>query len=73
MKQIKPAPGKKIRNPANNMSYLDPNGEPVRWDVFWQRRLNEGDIVVDDLPSAAPKQPPIVTQKVPTVKNEVND
>ncbi|WP_312929105.1 DUF2635 domain-containing protein [Stutzerimonas nitrititolerans] len=42
---IKPAePGLVVRRPENGKP-LAAQGEPVEWSAYWQRRLNEGDVV----------------------------
>lgn len=44
-KTIKPAqPGLVVRHPENGRK-LAATGEEVEWSAFWQRRLNDGDVV----------------------------
>lgn len=47
---VKPArEGQQIRRPGGR--HLAPAGETVAWNSYWQRRLNDGDIVIPDPPS----------------------
>lgn len=54
---IKPAvPGMVVRRPENGKQ-LAPQGEPVEWSAYWQRRLSDGDVVdvveADAVPNTA--------------------
>lgn len=42
---VKPAPGLKIRKPANREQVLADQGEDVPCSSYWMRRLKEGDVV----------------------------
>ena len=40
---VKPAPGLLVRHP--NTKKLDPDGETVPRNAYWNRRLKDGDVV----------------------------
>ena len=42
---ISPAPDRRVRRPDGAL--LEP-GETVKWSAYWTRRLNAGDVVLDD-------------------------
>lgn len=56
---IKPAPQAegqpplKVRKPVNG--HLAEKGESVNLDSYWQRRLNDGDVVIAEEPVAEPE------------------
>lgn len=58
---IKPAPQAegqpplKVRKPVNG--HLAEQGETVNLDSYWQRRLNDGDVVEAEEPVEAPAKP----------------
>lgn len=54
---IKPvAPGLVVRRPENGKP-LAAQGEAVEWSAYWQRRLNEGDIIdAGEVPKAVQKE-----------------
>ncbi|MDH4449205.1 MAG: DUF2635 domain-containing protein [Rhodoferax sp.] len=60
---IKPAPqpegqpALKVRKPVNG--HLAEQGESVNLDSYWQRRLNDGDVVIADEPTATPAAQPV--------------
>lgn len=43
--KLKPAPGRRVRNPETGLP-LDENGETVVRTVFWARRIADADVVV---------------------------
>lgn len=43
--KLKPAPGRRVRNPETGLP-LDDAGETVARTVFWERRLADADVVV---------------------------
>jgi len=43
---IKPAPGRKVRQPDQGYSELPQEGAPVTWGPYWERALLEGDVVL---------------------------
>ena len=53
--KVKPAPGRTVRDPHSKM-VLPPEGRDVPdHDPFWQRRIRDGDVIVDKpTQSAAP-------------------
>lgn len=53
---IRPKPGLIVRDPAHPQAApLPDEGKAVAWDIYWQRRLNDGDIEVGDAPAASAK------------------
>jgi hypothetical protein len=51
---LKPAPGRVVRRPAPDGRPLDAGGAFVPDDVYWRRRIADGDAVAAK-PPAAPK------------------
>jgi hypothetical protein len=50
---VKPAPGLKVRHPVTKQ-LLPPEGiEVPEDDIFWNRAVNDGDVVRADKPAAA--------------------
>lgn len=53
---VKPAPGKKIRDPRDpRRAYLPESGREVPEETYWIRRLVDGDILVvefDQIPDS---------------------
>ena len=43
---IKPLPGKIVRDPHDQFAIVSEAGKLIQWDSFWQRRLNDGDIII---------------------------
>lgn len=57
---IKPAQEGLIVRRPDNARPLAAKGEEVEWSAFWQRRLNEGDVVVvSAVPNSAQEQPQV--------------
>lgn len=55
---IKPAQDGLIVRRPDNARPLAANGESVEWSAFWQRRLNEGDVVeVAAVPNSVQEAP----------------
>lgn len=55
---VKPAPGRAVRDP-HTMSLLPDDGREVPDDdLFWVRRLRDGDVVVDEGAPKAAATPP---------------
>ena len=50
---IKPAGAQAIRHPGGKP--LAQKGERVTWSTYWQRRLNDGDVVAADAPAGVGK------------------
>lgn len=54
---IKPAEGLLVRRPDNGKP-LAAQGEDVEWSAYWQRRLNDGDVLdLAAVPNTAQEQP----------------
>jgi hypothetical protein len=53
--KVKPAPGRAVRDPRT-MALLPPEGREVKdSDIFWVRRLRDGDVIkADQEPAPAP-------------------
>ena len=51
---VKPAEGRSVRMPERNMALLPAEGQPVPNNVYWQRRIADGDVVVTK-PATKPK------------------
>jgi hypothetical protein len=61
---IKPAEGRRVRRPDRQL--LAAEGESVTWGSYWQRLLNDGDVVeVEPSPAAgaAPIAAPAAVKK----------
>lgn len=55
---IKPAQDGLIVRRPDNARPLAANGEAVEWSAFWQRRLNEGDVIeVAAVPNSVQEAP----------------
>jgi hypothetical protein len=54
---VKPKEGLVIRRPDNGR-VLSAEGEEVPQSTFWQRRINEGDVIEGKAPVAAAKKAP---------------
>lgn len=54
-KTIKPARAEAIVRRPDNTRPLAAGGETVGWSVYWQRRLDDGDIVL--VPNSAQETP----------------
>lgn len=51
----KPSPDRYVRSPDHGGQLLPPEGLPVSWSVYWQARLDEGDITREEIaPDPAP-------------------
>jgi hypothetical protein len=48
--RVKPAPGRRVR--LHDGRLLPQTGWDVEDDVVWQRRLRDGDVVIDGAPAA---------------------
>ncbi|WP_447877519.1 DUF2635 domain-containing protein [Serratia fonticola] len=44
---VKPVPGRAVRDPVKG-TFLPESGEPVPDNIFWNRRLKDGDIELFD-------------------------
>jgi hypothetical protein len=55
---IKPGDGRRVRRPDGRGGLLSDAGERVEWNSFWQRRLQDGDVVYVDDPAPAEAAPP---------------
>lgn len=53
--KVWPAPGRRVRDPANGQ-LLTRRGAEVSESTFWRRRLADGDVL--DSPPPAPPKPP---------------
>lgn len=58
IRTIKAAEGRRVRDPATG-AVLPEEGQAVTWTSHWQRRLNDGDVIVlsgqaANAPSGAP-------------------
>lgn len=47
---VKPAPGRKVRWP-NTTRLLSEQGENVPNDLYWNRLISTGDVVIQDTPA----------------------
>ncbi|HAT1683163.1 TPA: DUF2635 domain-containing protein [Klebsiella oxytoca] len=61
---VKPVSGRKVRCPVRG-TFLPENGADVPDDIFWRRRLNDGDVVV--VVVAVPDKAPTATGSKPAV------
>lgn len=53
--RVKPAPGRTVRDPRSMIVLSDEGREVPDHDVYWQRRVRDGDVIVEnDDPHAAP-------------------
>ncbi|WP_445494367.1 DUF2635 domain-containing protein [Pseudomonas sp. 8(2025)] len=53
---VKPAPGRDCPVPEDGGRLLPAEGRPVVLNAWWQRRLNDGDVIrPEDLPAAETK------------------
>lgn len=43
---IKPVSGKIVRDPYDGFEIITTAGKLITWNSFWQRRLNDGDIII---------------------------
>lgn len=56
---IGPAEGLLVRHPGSGRP-LAAKGEAVEWSAYWQRRFNDGDVVVvEAVPNTAQEQPQV--------------
>jgi hypothetical protein len=51
---VKPMPGRDSPDPAKGGSLLPEKGDSVPLNAYWQRRINDGDVVKAE-PETAPK------------------
>jgi hypothetical protein len=42
---IKPAPGRRVRVPELGYTELPAEGLPVTWSPYWERAIQDGDVV----------------------------
>ncbi len=58
---VKPAPGRRIRNPDRNFRVMPEAGEEVADSIHWRRALDAGDVVIVEpapaVPAAAKTRP----------------
>lgn len=52
---LKPAPGRRVRKPDGTP--LAGIGETVEGDLYWLRRIADGDVIEIDLPATPASQP----------------
>ncbi|MCY0854338.1 DUF2635 domain-containing protein [Cupriavidus sp. D39] len=50
---VKPAPGIRLRDPVTKQFIADEGQEVDDFDLFWIRRINDGDAIKVDAPVAA--------------------
>jgi hypothetical protein len=51
---VKVAPGRAVRDPTTKMLMKEGDTRNVPENMFWRRRLRDGDVVTTDPPKAAP-------------------
>ena len=68
MRHVKPAPGRKVREPRTRL-HLPEAGKEVAWTPYWARRLNDGDII---LVTPEAQAPAAETQKPSRRRNSGN-
>lgn len=52
IRKIKPVEGRLVRHPGDDNRALDPAGEAVEISSYWRRKMNAGDVVFVDEPTA---------------------
>jgi len=52
---VKPAPGRTVRDPISKAKLPDEGREVKDGDLFWVRRLRDGDVTVEQ-PRAVPRR-----------------
>lgn len=52
---VKPAEGRSVRMPERNMALLPAEGQPVPHNMYWQRRIADGDVVIVGALATKPK------------------
>jgi hypothetical protein len=57
---LKPVAGRDTPNPAKGGALLPVEGDSVPLNAYWQRRINDGDVV-----KAEPVEPPAEAPKAP--------
>lgn len=55
--RIKPAPGRRVRNPDRNFRVMPADGEDVEDTIHWRRAIDAGDVLVVEAAAAAPASP----------------
>jgi hypothetical protein len=55
MKMVYPVPGKRVRTPEGRL--IPAAGLDVPWNIYYVRRLNQGDITLEPPTAAAPAAP----------------
>lgn len=68
MIRIKPRDGVTILNPDRDNRPLRADGEDVPLTVYWQRRLNDGDVVAAAPRARKPRQKPAKPAEPPKAK-----
>ncbi len=53
---VRPAPGRKVRQPIKGMPPLPEAGKVVDWSTYWERALQAGD-VIEGQPTAPGAKP----------------
>lgn len=48
---VKPAEGRAVRDPRSMRLLPEEGAEVPDGDLFWQRRVRDGDVVVDEQPA----------------------
>jgi hypothetical protein len=51
--RVKPAPGRKVRDPRS-MQFLPEAGREVPDQPFWRRRIRDGDVIEEKAAAAKP-------------------
>jgi hypothetical protein len=51
---VKVAPGRAVRDPTTKMLMKEGDTRDVPENMFWRRRLRDGDVVTTDPPKSAP-------------------
>lgn len=59
---IKPAAGRVVRDPVLN-DYLPETGREVEPTIYWNRRLNDGDVVSSKPPSTKSEPVPAKSER----------
>ena len=55
---VKPAPGRTVRDPVSKAKLPDEGREVKDGDLFWVRRVRDGDVTVEDPPATHRRRAP---------------
>ena len=55
---VKPAPGRTVRDPVSKVKLPDEGREVRDGDLFWVRRIRDGDVTVEEHTRAAHRRHP---------------